>query len=203
MGRPQKHEDKEEALERKAFETLKKQLHQFEEPNRTKALKKGYAKSGDKGKPPKSAVSFKLKNGKALSGTCVSFDNPEMQESKLFFPTGRKKAKGSLKDFCIPSPIDVRIPGGEIALMEDVNDFLKDIHEQALSEFPEWLEKWGCRADENNPFLNLDEIREEWNYKKKRFGVFRMAAQAGFFTDSRPLNAERLEIVGVEINSFQ
>jgi hypothetical protein len=121
-----------------------------------------------------------------------------MPKSKLFFPTGQKKADGGSKDFCIPSQIDVRTRGGEIALMEDVNDFLRDIHEQALSEFPEWLEKWGCRADEKNPLLNLDEIREEWKYKKRQFGIFRLAEQAGFFTDFHPLNAERLKIVGVE-----
>jgi hypothetical protein len=195
-----KNKDKGKSLEQKAFETLSRQIHQFEEPNQKEALKKGHAKSGGQGKPPKLAVNFKLENGEALSGICVSFDNPKMPKSKLFFPTGRERSDGGSKDFCIPSPIDIRSQGGEIALMEDVNDFLKDIHEQALAEFPEWLEKWGCRADENNPLLNLDEIREEWKYKKGQFGAFRMAAQAGFFTDYRPLNAERLEIVEIELN---
>jgi hypothetical protein len=124
-----------------------------------------------------------------------------MPKSKLFFPTGQKRADGNLKDFCIPSSVDIRMKGGEIALMEDVNDFLKDIHEQAISEFPAWLEKWGCRADEVNPLLNLDEIREEWKYKKGQFGIFRLAASAGFFTDTRPFDAERPEIVAVEIVS--
>jgi hypothetical protein len=86
--------------------------------------------------------------------------------------------------------------------MNDMNDFLKDIHEQALSEFPDWLEKWGCRANEDTPLLNLDEIREEWRYKKRQFWVFRLAAQAGFFTDSRPLDAERTEIVNIEVVDF-
>jgi hypothetical protein len=125
-----------------------------------------------------------------------------MPKTKLFFPAGQNKTNGNSKNLCIPSPIDSRTQGGEIALMEDVNDFFKDIHEQALSEFPEWLEKWGCRADENNPLLNLDEIREEWRYKKGQFGTFRIAAQAGFFTDYRPLNAERPEIVEIKISSF-
>jgi hypothetical protein len=202
MSKSQKHKDKEKSLEQKAFETLNKQIHQFEEPNRIKSLKGGYAKSGGQSKPPRLAVSFKLENGKVLSGTCVSFDNPKMPKSKLFFPTGQKKTDGYLKNLCIPSSIDIRNRGGEIALMEDVNDFLRDIHEQALSEFPEWLEKWGCRANENNPLLNLDEIREEWRYKKGQFGIFRLAAQAGFFSDSRPLNAERLEIVKIEISGL-
>jgi hypothetical protein len=83
-----------------------------------------------------------------------------------------------------------------------VNDYLRDILEQALNEFPKWLEKWGCRANEENPLLNLDEIREEWRYKKGQFDVFKLAAQVGFFTDHRPMNAERLEIVEIEIRAF-
>lgn len=201
MNKSQKNKNKGKSLERRAFETLNKQIRQFEEPNQTEALKGGRAKYGNQGKPPKLAVSFKLENGKVLNGTCVNFDNPKTPKSKLFFPTGQKGADGRSKDFCIPNPIDIQVQGGEIALMEDVNDFLRDIHEQALSEFPDWLEKWGCRADEDNPLLNLDEIREEWKYKKGQFGVFRMAAQAGFFTDSRPLNAERLKIVKIETSN--
>jgi hypothetical protein len=202
MSRSRKNKNKRKSLEQKAFETLNRQVRQSEELNRTEALKTGYAKSGNSNKPPKLAVSFKLKNGKVLNGVCFNFDNPKMPKSKLFFPTGQKREDGNLKDFCIPSSIDIRIKGGEIALMEDVNDFLKDIHEQAMSEFPEWLEKWGCRADENNPLLNLDEIREEWKYKKGQFGIFRLAAQAGFFSDFRPLNADRFEIVEIEINNL-
>jgi hypothetical protein len=201
MSKSQKCKNKEKALEQKAFETLNRQVHQFEEPNRTGILKeKKDVKSGNQNKPPKMTVNFRLRNGKVLNGRCVSFDDPKMPKSKLFFPTGQKRTDGNLKDFCIPSPIDIRTQGGEAALIEDMNDFLKDIHEQAISEFPEWLEKWGCRANENNPLLNLDEIREEWRYKKAQFGIFRTAAQAGFFTDSRPLNAERLEILEIEMN---
>ncbi|MDR2407352.1 MAG: hypothetical protein LBE13_04470 [Bacteroidales bacterium] len=198
MSRSRKHKSKGKSLEQKAFETLNNQVRQFEEAGQTESSKEGYTKSGNQGKPPRLMISLKLKNGKVLAGTCVNFDNPKMPKSKLFFPTGQKRTDGNLKDFCIPSPIDIRVQDGEITLMEDVNDFLKDIHEQAISEFPEWLEKWGCRANEDNPLLNLDEIREEWKYKKGQFGIFRLATQAGFFTDFRPLNADRLEIVEIE-----
>jgi hypothetical protein len=202
MSKSRKNKNREKSLEKKAFETLNKQVRQFEEPNtQPKPLKEGYAKSGIQNRPPKMEISLRLKNGKSLNGVCINYDNPKMPKSKLFFPTGQKRVDGNSKDFCIPSPIDVRTHGGEIALMEDVNDFLRDIHEQALSEFPEWLEKWGCRSDENNPLLNLDEIREEWKYKKGQFGIFRLAAQAGFFTDSRPQNAERPEIMEIKINN--
>jgi hypothetical protein len=202
MSRSRKQKNKEKSLEQKAFETLNKQVHQLEETNRIGVLKNGYAKSGSQSKILKLAVSFKLKNGKVLNGTYINFDNSKMSNSKLFFPTGQRKVDGNLKDFCIPIPIDIRIKDGEIALMKNVNDFLKDIHEQAISEFPAWLEKWGCRANENNPLLNLDEIREEWRYKKGQFGIFRLAAQAGFFSDSRPLNAERFEIMEIKTNGL-
>jgi hypothetical protein len=198
MSKSRKNKNKGKSLEQKAFETLNRQVRQLEEANRTGALKEGYAKSGNQSRPPKLMVNIKFKNGKVLSGTCINFDNPKMPKSKLFFSTGQKRNDGNLKELCIPSPVDIRVQGGEIAIMEDVNDFLKDIHEQARNEFPEWLEKWGCRADENNPLLNLDEIREEWKYKKGQFGIFRLTAQAGFFTDYRPLNAERLEIVEIK-----
>jgi hypothetical protein len=200
MSRSRKNRNKGKSLEQKAFETLNKQVHQLEEPNRTETLKEGYPKSGNQNKPSKLVVNLKLENGKILIGTCISFDNPKMPKSKLFFPTGQKRADGNSKEFCIPSPVDIRARGKEVALMEDINDFLHDIHEQALSEFPEWLEKWGCRADENNPLLNLDEIREEWKYKKGQFGIFRLAAQVGFFTDFRPLNAKHLKIVEIKTN---
>jgi hypothetical protein len=199
MSKSRKHKNKEKSLEQKAFETLTKQIRQFNELSQPGVLKESYAKSGNQNKPLKLKISFKLKNGKAVGGVCLNYDNPKMPKSKLFFPTGQKDPKGSSRDLCISSLVDVRIHGMEIDLMNDVNDFLRDIHEQALSEFPEWLEKWGCRSNENNPLLNLDEIREEWKYKKGQFGIFRLAAQAGFFTDSRPLNAERLEIVKIEI----
>jgi hypothetical protein len=123
-------------------------------------------------------------------------------KSKFYFPTGQKGTNGSLKDFYIPSPVDARVHNCERALIEDINGFLQDVHEQARCEFPEWLEKWGCRASEENPLLNLDEIREEWKYKKGQFGIFRLAAQVGFFTDYRPLNAERLDIITIEIHVF-
>jgi hypothetical protein len=201
MSKSRKNKNKGKSLEQKAFETLNRQVHQLDDPGQQKILKENYAKSGNQGKPPKMEISLRLKNGKALMGVCINYDNPKMPKTKLFFPTGQKRVDGNSKDFCIPSQIDTRISGGEIALMEDVNDFLQDILEQALSEFPEWLEKWGCRSDESNPLLNLDEIREEWRYKKGQFGIFRLAAQAGFFTDHRPQNAERPEIVEVRINN--
>jgi hypothetical protein len=200
MSKPENRMGNEEYLEQRAFETLNKQIHQFEEPSRTEALKKVRAKHGNQGKPLKLAISFKLENGKVLKGFCVNFDNPRIPKSRLVFPTGQKRTDGGLKELGIPCQTDARIQGNEAALMKDANDFLRDIHEQALSEFPEWLAGWGCGANENNPRLSLYEIRKEWKYKKAQFEIFRLAAQAGFFTNFRPLDAERPEIVEVELN---
>jgi hypothetical protein len=66
-------------------------------------------------------------------------------------------------------------------------------------EFPEWLEKFSSRTEEANPFFNLDEIREEFKYRKTRFGARRGAAQAGFFTRMRPQSAEFNRIMHLEL----
>jgi hypothetical protein len=202
MSKSRKHASRGVAFEQKESEIPNEQFRQFEKSDQTETLKKNRDKSGKQGKSPKLIVNFKLSNGKILRGTCVNSNDTKRSKSKLFFPIQQKRYDGSLKDFCIPSPVDIRNPGGSVAIIEDVNDFLKDIHEQALAEFPEWLEKWGCRANENNPLLSLDEIREEWKYKKGQFGIFRLAAQSGFFTSPPPLKAKRLEVVDIEISNF-
>jgi hypothetical protein len=200
----QKNKSRENPSEQQIFETLDRQARRFDEPVLSgHSPKRKYENSGGRVRPPKFTIEIKLKNGKAISGIGVSFDNPKMPKSKLFFSTGQRSVNGGLKDFCIPSHVDIRSQGGNIALVKDLNNFLEDVHEQARAEFPEWLEKWGCRANETNPFLNLDEIREEWRYKKNQFGIFRLAVRSGFFTDIRPLNAERLKIIGVEISNAQ
>jgi hypothetical protein len=181
-----------------------KQVRGFDEPRQSKqSSEKEYAGNGRESGPPKTAVFIKLANGKTINGTGVSFDNPKMPKSKLFFFTGQKMDGGAPREFCISSRVDIRSQGGDAALLKDLNEFLKNVYEQSLAEFPEWLEKWGCRSNEYNPLLNLDEIREEWKYKKSQFGIFRLAAQAGFFTDIRPANAERPEITGIEITGNQ
>jgi hypothetical protein len=69
-------------------------------------------------------------------------------------------------------------------------------------EFPEWLEKYSARVGETNPFFNLDEIREEHKYKRSRFGIWRKAAQIGFFTDTRSDTAKFNRIIHLEIREF-
>jgi hypothetical protein len=193
MSKSRKNRNKGKSLEQRAFETLDKQVHQLDGLPRSNAT----ARKQGNGKPPRLTVTLKLKNGNSLKGSCVCFDNPQMPKSKFFFPTGNNG-----KDVSISSTVDARDQNCEPALLEDLNEFLKDVHEQAMSEFPAWLEKWGCRANETNPLLNLDEIREEWKYKKGQFGIFRLAAQAGLFTDYRPQNAVRPEIIEIDIHGI-
>jgi hypothetical protein len=85
------------------------------------------------------------------------------------------------------------------AVQSIINNYLIQLHEEARLEFPEWLEKFGSRTGETNPFFNLDEIREEYKYKKTRFGAWRGAAQAGFFTDLKPQFAGFNRIVHLEL----
>jgi hypothetical protein len=177
----------------------KPQKHWHKDAGQAGKFKNRCGKSRGQGKPPRIAINLRLENGNVITGTCVIFDNPEKPKSRLFFPAGQGKPGGGSKALCIPYQIDVRLPGGEFAIAEYVNDFLRDIHEQASSEFPEWLEKWGYRSNETDPLLSLDEIREEWKYKKEQFGIFRLAARAGFFTDSRPSDAFRPEVIDIKI----
>jgi hypothetical protein len=202
---PQKSKNKENPYEQQIFETLNRQIHQFDEPPLSGHCfsKEKHTGNHNKRKPQNFAIKVKLKNGKIINGTCVSFDKPKAPKCKLFFFTGQQKSEGGLKEFCIPSHVDIRSQGGEIALVKDLNSFMEDVYKQARTDFPEWLEKWGCRANETNPLLNLDEIREEWKYKKNQFGIFRLAAQAGFFTDRQPLNAVFLKVAGIEISGTQ
>jgi hypothetical protein len=145
--------------------------------------------------PPKLSIVVKLSNRKIINGTYVCFNDPKQPKGKLFF-------KAEKKELCIPTYIDARQRESKIALIEDINDFLRDIHEQALAEFPQWLKLWRIKADEQNPLFNLDEIREEWKYKKEQFGIFRLSYHAGFFSSNRPLGAERRTIVEMEIQDF-
>jgi hypothetical protein len=190
MNKSRKNRNRGKPLEQRAFETLGKQVHQLDEP----PLSGTAARKPGGNKPPRLTVILKLKNGNIIKGSCVCFDNPRMPKSRFFFP-----AENNRKDVGIPSAVDARDRDCEPALIKDLNGFLRDVHEQAMYEFPEWLEKWGCRANESNPLLNLDEIREEWKYNRVQFGIFRLAVQAGFFTKTHPFYAERLEIVSIEI----
>jgi hypothetical protein len=123
------------------------------------------------------------------------FDNPWMPKCKVFFKCGGER------DFGIDIGIDTHSPVQAIAAAArlNVNNYLIQLHEEARMEFPEWLEKFSSRAEEANPFFNLDEIREEFKYKKTRFGAWRGAAQAGFFTGMQPQSAEFNRIVHLEL----
>jgi hypothetical protein len=95
MSKSRKRKGGQQSLEKKAFETLSKQIHQFDEP-KSFAGKNNYGKGsiaslGNRrpgyGKPSKFIIRVRLSNGKIIQGTCVNFDNPKMPKSKLFFPT--------------------------------------------------------------------------------------------------------------------
>jgi hypothetical protein len=208
MNKSRNHKNGKIPLEQRVFEALHKQIHRFDEPV-SFAGKNGYAGGGNADfnnrgaehvKPIKRAIYVKLLNGKILHGTYVSFDSSVTPRSKLFFPTGTKNANGDAKNLCISSPIGTQSPDCEPALIEDINEYLQDILEQSLAEFPEWLKKWGRCSEEKNPCFSYNEICDEWKYKKVQFGIFRLAQQAGFFTDYHPAKAERPDII--EINFY-
>jgi len=91
------------------------------------------------------------------------------------------------------SPDTIADPQNVTAL----NEYLANLHKEAILEFPSWLEKYSSRAEERNPFFNLDEIREEYKYKKLRFGLWRIAMQIGFFDYSMPSNANFIKVTEI------
>jgi hypothetical protein len=146
-------------------------------------------------RPPRWAVAVLLESGKSFEGNAVIFNNPQMPKCKVFFKSGGGR------DFGIDADINTRASAEEVAaaVQSIVNNYLLQLHKEARLEFPEWLEKFSSRSEESNPFFNLDEIREEFNYRKTRFGAWRGAAQAGFFTDIKPQSAEFDRIVHLEL----
>ena len=146
-------------------------------------------------RPRKWTIVLILENGSSFEGTAVAFDNPNMPKCKVFFKLKDKK------ELSIPTDIDIRIRTSEKVhvLQTALNNYLSELLEEARLDFPVWLEKYSTRAGETNPFFNLDEIREEYKYKKSRFGVWRMAALIGFYNDTRPQFAKFNKIMHFEI----
>jgi len=144
---------------------------------------------------PKRMISVLLESGESFDGEVVIFDNPSMPKCKIFFKRPDKR------DFILSTDKIFRSPDSEdeIRIRDVINGYLAQIFEEAVMEFPQWLEKYGTKANDKNPFFNLDEIREEFKYKKNQFGVWRIAAQIGFFNDSRPQFAKFNKIVKIEI----
>ena len=135
-----------------------------------------------------------LERGESFQGKAVNLDNATASRCKVFF-------RGKNQELGIATDVDISGAGHEKAaeLLSALNGYLLQLHQEANMEFPEWLEKHSTRANEANPFFNLDEIREEYKFKKSRFGVWRKAATIGFFTDMRSNLAEFNKIVHLEI----
>jgi hypothetical protein len=137
-------------------------------------------------------IVIQLENGISFSGTVAAFNTPNTPKSKIFF---KDEAKRELSIV-----VDVGVPGIKPGILQlEINNQLRFLHEDAVMEFPEWLEKYSTRVSESNLYFNLDEIREEFRYKKSRFGIWRIATQVGFFDDIRPQFAKFNRIVHLEI----
>jgi len=148
--------------------------------------------------PLKWTVIVLLENGQSFEGTAVCFDNPNMAKSKVFFKSPDRR------ELCIATDVILRAPGAvQITMLQKlINEFLVQLHEEANMEFPAWLEKHSTRVNESNPFFNLDEIREEYKFKQSRFGIWRIAARIGFFSDTKPQVAKLNRIMHLELREF-
>ena len=146
-------------------------------------------------RPPKWSIIVLLENGASFEAKMVTFDNPNMPKCKVFFKSENKK------ELCVEANIAANAPSSakETNLRNTINEYLVQLHNEAILDFPEWLEKYSTQAEEENPFFNLDEIREEFKYKKSRFGIWCIAAKAGFFSELKPLTAKINKVVHLEI----
>jgi hypothetical protein len=145
--------------------------------------------------PPKSSIVVLLESGASFVGMAVMFNSPNMPKCKIVFKGGDGRE--------LNIAVDAGVPGIDPGILQlEINNQLRSLHEEASMEFPEWLEKHSTRVNESNPFFNMDEIREEFKYKKSRFGIWRTAAQVGFFDDMRPQYARFNKIVHLEIQEM-
>jgi hypothetical protein len=145
------------------------------------------------GHPLKMSAIVLLEDGASFEGTAVMSGSLDKSKCKLFF-TGEDGTELGLD-----ADVNLRDCGAGKSLQNAVNSQLEALFEEALLEFPAWLEKHSASAGENNPYFNLDEIRGEFNYKKNRFGIWRKAAQIGFFSGTIPRFASFNKIVRLEL----
>jgi hypothetical protein len=144
---------------------------------------------------PKIQVVVLLENGISFSGTAVVFSDPNRPKCKIFFKGENRRELEIAVDINIHSPGPEKI----IVLQTTINNHLIALHEEAIMEFPAWLEKHSTRVNEDNPYFNLDEIREEFKFKQVRFGIWRIAAQIGFFDGMKPQFAKFNRVIHLEL----
>jgi hypothetical protein len=151
------------------------------------------------GRLSKVQISVLLEDGTSLGGLAVIVNAPDKPKCKAVFKAGNKR------DLSIDTGGGIQTfnSAAASALRNAINSRLTGLHKEAAMEFPEWLEKHGVSANEANPYFNLDEIREEYKYKKYRFGIWRASAQFGFFDNSIPQFAKFNRIVHLEIQEFE
>jgi hypothetical protein len=148
--------------------------------------------------PPKMQIVVLLENGTSFTGTAVAFSNSDTPKCKIFFKDENRR------ELSIAVDINTQTHDFEgIPLLLFINKHLTALHEEAILEFPAWLEKYSVIVKEANPYFNLDEIREEFKFKKARFGAWRTAASLGFFDDMRPQYAKFNKIVHIELREFE
>jgi hypothetical protein len=175
---------------------MEEHRRQFKNSNNARQQQILHNKAGRHHKnSPKMQVVVLLENGVSFSGTAVMFNDPNRPKCKIFF---RNKNRQELE---IAVDINIQAPGPEkIAFIQAViNNHLIALHEESIMEFPAWLEKHSTRVNEDNPYFNLDEIREEFKFKKIRFGIWRTAAQFGFFDNMKPQFARFNRVIHIEL----
>ena len=149
-------------------------------------------------RPVKRLIVVLLENGSSFEARIVSFANHDTPICRVFFKSDNNRELCITTNVIMNSTSTSDVTKASV-LQSIINKYLVQLHDEAVLDFPEWLEKYSTRAGEANPFFNLDEIREEFNCKKSRFGTWCLAAKVGFFTDLKPFTAKLNKIMHLEI----
>jgi hypothetical protein len=178
------------------IDTILKEQQQFGKaqisPKQENAPKRNYAHQ--RKYAPLHEITLYLENGASLKGQAVKFN---LSDAKILV---KDKNEHTLFIDISATAIYTLREKSAYFIINNITDYLLTLHKEASLEFPAWLERYGTRAKENDPFYNLDEIREEYKHKKFRFGLWRIAVQIGFFNGINAQNAEFNKIVNVELN---
>jgi len=142
----------------------------------------------------KRSVAVLLENGRSFEGTAVSSGKPYAAKCEVFF-TGDDGKK-----LIIPVNTDIRAKGAEAAVKSGINRHLASLHEEAVLDFPEWLEKCNAKPAGGGTLFSLNDIKKEFRQKRRSFGFWRIAGRIGFFEGGTPQDSKLNKVMHVEIN---
>ena len=144
-------------------------------------------------------INILLDSGISYIGKVILFNNSNSPNCKVFIKSN------NVKELRIGVNVNMDLSNTNrfSDLQSAMNDYLESLLEEAILDFPDWMEKHSIKSNETNPIFNLDEIREEFKYKKIRFGVWRIAYAFSFFDNAKPQLAKFNKIVHLGLSEAE